>query len=223
MPLLTLNKGAHNVGKQDYGAFNQRNIYQKITDKRGLLLSLDALDFIGPDGYPAPAMKLRCYTYDANREAGSKMTGQVDTYLPLPVFLRFIYGVLQGDYIRLMEHRMETTVTDQGGAPLFEYFSGTPGDPPVSKRLTLVPGRWDAMPDFAFHATSGPGRMGETGMIFPAAGAKPTQNIFIHMSYDELCEMCLIGQVYTEAFIHTDLSRRLAIIRDSRNGDRGSL
>lgn len=204
-----------------YSAYNQRNIYQKITGKRGLLLSLDALDFVDPDGYPAPHMKLRCYEYDAQQSDGAKVTGQVDTFLPLQTFFRFTHGVLQGEYLRSRQTGHGAS-QDSPPPPFFEYFSGTQGSPPIAKRLRLIagPGETD---DFAVLATSGMGEVGPNGMVLPVQGAKLTNSIYIRMSHDDLCEMCMMGQFYAQEYISSDLPRRLRIIQSCRQwpGDGG--
>lgn len=194
-----------------YSAYNQRNIYQKITGKHGLLLSIDAMDFIGPDGFPSPHMKLRCYEYDAKKSDGTKVTGQVDTFLPLQTFLRFTHGVLQGQYLRDLRYNHNDLPDDHS---FFEYFSGTPGTPPISKRLRLIAGSSET--DFAILATSGMGEIGPNGIVFPVRGTKLTNSIYIHMSQDDLCEMCMMGQLYAQEYIRRDLPRRLHIIRECR-------
>lgn len=200
------------VKKPDYATYNQRTIYSRITGWREIFLSIDALDFVNlKTGEPNPCMKVRCCEFDSKLADREKITGEVQSYIPLGKFLVLCNDVLSG----VMSRRKRTAGRDRK-EPYFKHYGGSISDTIISTRLALVDGQGEDA-DFAFLATSGQGTKGRNGLITPKAGAEPTASIFINMPNDKLKEFCLIGQAYVQQYIALDLQQRLEAVRNMRS------
>lgn len=181
-----------------------------------MFLCIDALDFKKlSTGQPAPRMKLRFCTFNNEVSSGTKITGEVNVYIPLPHFLLLCHDVLNGtlakrQLVLLKQHG------EQGGAfrhaTYFENFGGTTTQPITAVKLSVVNGLGEK-PCFALVATAGPGELTSIGGILPLKNTKPEQSIFINMPNEDLKEMCLIGRAYAEQYIQLDLQSRLVEVR----------
>lgn len=197
-----------------YAALNTRNIYERITDKKGLFLCIDALDFKKlSSGEPSPRMKMRFCAFDKEKNEGGKVEQQIDIYVPLQHFLLLCHDVLSGVLAR--RQAQNKAGESPSYATYFENYGGSSALPILSTKLAVVNGM-GASANFAFLATAGPGELTSTGGIIPKRDQKPTQSIFINMPNDELKEFCLIGRAYAEQYIGLDLQARLSVIRNQR-------
>lgn len=199
------------VRKGDYANYNQRSIYSRMTGWRALYLSIDALDFKNLNtGAPNPCMKVRCCEFDTALADGEKITGEVQSYIPIGEFLVFCNDVLSG-----VMSRMKRAATNHAKEPYYKHFGGSISDTITSTRLALVDGLGEDA-DFAFLATTGQGVKATTGLITPKPGVAPAVSIFINMPNKELKEFCIIGQAYVQQFIALDLQQRLESVRSMR-------
>ena len=198
-----------------YASYNARNIYQHFTKQKALFLCIDALDLKSRDE-PAPKMKLRLCEFDTTQDEHERMKTQIDVFLSAGEFLRLCHDVLNG-----VTSRKKRMAEGKANAGYFEKYGGTTKPQVISTKLTLVDGIGEDA-DFAFLATTGPGRVTSIGGIVPAAPGTPeapdvpTTSVFVNMKNDDLKELCLIGQAYLQSFISMDLAERLAVVRGSR-------
>lgn len=211
---------------ESFASYNSRNIFEHFTNKRALFLCIDALDFKSKSsGEAAPRLKIRCCDYDTSKPTYQRITSEVDAYIPISKFMLLSHDVLSGVYFRQKQARTAQPKPGDKYLPYFEYFGGssqydrqTPHI--ISTRFALVNGMGNDA-EFAFLATSGPGKISGTGGIIPLpkdeGGSSPTQSIFINMPNDTLKEFCLIGTAYIEQFIAFDLEARLNVVRSQRS------
>lgn len=202
---------------ENYSSYNSRNIFEYFSRSRALLLCIDALDFTDGKGAAAPRMKVRCCNYDDSLKEGSRITDEVDVYIPISRFLVLTHDILTG--VAARKKRLPEGADKY--ATFFEHYGGAKGASVTSTKLALVNGCNDNA-SFAFLATSGPGKLTSKGGIIPAGkdgadmGGAPQKSIFINIPDDKLKEFCLIGKAYTEQFIALDLQDRLSAVRKQR-------
>lgn len=195
----------------DFNTFNQRYVYQYMTDSRALFLSIEALDMKRPGGDPNPCVKLKGTQYNSTGEPGSKVSKEVDIYIPMGKFLVFTHDLLGGVFARRKLHNRKTGSTE----PYLTIFGGSARNGKVeSRKMTLVDGKGAAA--FAIVISAGEGTLTRTKAIIPKEGAKPYTSLFFNMPDDEIKELCLIGQAYVDKFIGQDLERRLLAVRAMR-------
>lgn len=198
-----------------YRDLNARNIFDHTTDKRLLLLCIDALD------YDPPRLKVRCAEFDADKPECSRITNEVDAYIPIGRFLVLAHDITHGV---IAKKKRDAEAHGMKNPVYFEQFGG---DYPnaagtnqcISRRLALVNGLGSAA-SFAFLATAGPGAVGTNGMIKPIAGVKPTSSIFINMPDEKLKEFALVGKMYIEQFAGLRLQAQLDTVRRVRDAQK---
>lgn len=196
----------------DFNSFNQRYIYQYMTDARGLYLSIEALDLKRPNGDPNPCVKLKGTQYNSAGEPGSKVSKEVDIYIPIGRFLVFAHDLLGGVFARRKLHNQKAGRTE----PYFSIFGGSSHDGKVeARKLALVDGKGPA--SFAIIMSAGEGTMTRTKAIIPKEGVKPHTSLFFNMPDDEIKELCLIGQAYVDKYIALDMESRLLAVRAMRD------
>lgn len=195
----------------DFVNFNQRYIYQYMTDSRGLFLSIEALDMKRANGEANPCVKLKGTQYSGEGEAGSKVSKCVDMYLPIGKFLVFSHDLLGGVFARRKQSNQKAGKSE----PYFSIFGGSTKNGNVeSRKMALVDGKGSAT--FAIIMTAGEGTLTKTKAIIPKEGVKPHTSLFFNMPDDEIKELCLIGEAYVDKYIASDLERRLLAVRSMR-------
>lgn len=180
----------------DYRELNNRCVYRYQLRATQMFLFLDALDLENP------AMKLRFEKYDRGAEPGSRVTRSIDVYLPVQKFLMLAQRLTDGSLL-------------SRPSPFFEHYSGTKADGKlVSKHMTILPGKGS---QYAFFAEQMEGERGKNNLIVPASGSQQDK-VYVYLSPpdDDVLEFAMVGKAYAEAFVQTDLQRRLAIIRKHR-------
>ena len=181
---------------------NDRCIYKYTSKSAQLILTIDALDL------DTPSMKLILQKYDRNKERGDRIIAQVDTYLPVPVFLRLKQDVFSG-YLLKMQRARETD-------PYFEERGGFERQGSlVARKLALIPDTYGKT-SFALYGEYAPGVRGENNMISPREGCKAISRVYLPMPDEKLKELLLIGGEYISAYVQMDMARRLESVRGYR-------
>ena len=203
-----------NLSEENFASYNLRNIYARITEKRSVFLSIDALDMVSPSsGAPYPCMKVSMSNIDLAKGKGERAETEM-FFIPLQRFLLLCNEVLSGSMAKQKARVMKS------GAKNTVYFEQKGGGKNASgevmaRRFSVVDGLGDAY--FAFLGSVTPAAYGKNGSVVPVTGSSPKLSLFMNMPNDELKEFCLIGQSYAQAYIQTELQRRLPIIRNERD------
>lgn len=200
------------LSEDNFASYNLRNIYSRITEKRSIFLSIDALDMVSNSGAPYPCMKVSMANIDLQQGKGNRAESEM-FFIPLQRFLLLCHDVLSGNMAKQKMLAMKSGVK---GTVYFEQKGGgknTSGEV-LARRLSVVDGLGDAY--FAFLGSVIEASFGKNGSVVPNAGASPKLSLFMNMPNDELKEFCLMGQAYAQAYIQAELQRRLPIIRNER-------
>lgn len=198
--------------EENFASYNLRNIYSRITEKRSIFLSIDALDMVSNSGAPYPCMKVSMSNIDLQKGKGDRADTEM-FFIPLQRFLLLCHDVLSGNMVKQKKLAMKSGAK---GTVYFEQKGGgknTSGEI-LARRFSVVDGLGDAY--FAFLGSVTPASFGKNGSVVPNAGASPKLSLFMNMPNDELKEFCLIGQAYAQEYIHAEFQRRMPIIRNER-------
>lgn len=160
---------------------------------------------------------MRFYTYDKTRQAGNRITSQVDIYMTFPQFLRICYDILDSrNLIKAILADKQTAVKEANGGkaypkPRILCMGGTsaaalaakgksrPDGMGISRMLKIMAG--DKKPIILL-AEQGAGEADKNGLIVPRFGTKPEQKVMIALSADDAKELFIYTREMIRAYLN---------------------
>lgn len=160
---------------------------------------------------------MRFYTYDKTREAGNRITNQVDIYMTFPQFLRICYDILDSRNLikAILADKQNAAKESNGGRtyvkPRIISMGGTsaaalaakgksrPDGMGISRILKIMAG--DKKP-IILTAEQGAGEADANGLIVPRFGTRPEQKVMIPLSADDAKELFLYTREMIRAYLN---------------------
>ena len=117
--------------EENFASYNLRNIYSRITEKRSIFLSIDALDMVSNSGAPYPCMKVSMSNIDLQKGKGDRADTEM-FFIPLQRFLLLCHDVLSGNMVKQKKLAMKS------GTKGTIYFEQKGGGKNISGEITRV-------------------------------------------------------------------------------------
>lgn len=175
------------------------------------------------DAFPIERVHLKFVSYNAKRQAGDRISGDVDIYIPFSRFLALVHDLYEGDR-SLAVSLAKASRENDSPAPWFEIVAqgGTSAADLARKSRSRADGACEArvlkigvgskLP-VLLKAEKGAGRQSGTGLIVPTFGAKPDVAIMVGLSAMDAKELFLTARAYIEAYIASGIAERISLVQ----------
>ncbi|MFI3211462.1 MAG: hypothetical protein R3Y64_10500 [Peptostreptococcaceae bacterium] len=155
------------------------------------------------DAFPIGKVKINFREYNDSLDKGSRITSQVDIYLPIEKALAVCEMVLN---MSLGKKAEQLTKGSKGITTIYEYKGGTmphvakrEDGHGVSKEFKIQKGQ-----KYMIRAESGPGQVVGTGLISPVPGTSREHQVNVPVDYVQLIEICSLLKVHLQAYLNAE-------------------